>query len=71
MKILEPSSITTTGTPVKCQSISIDSKEIAILFYGTREVDIITVPEAHIPIKDVDEYLEELGYNLSEILYMT
>jgi hypothetical protein len=56
---------------VKCQSISIDSKEIAILFYGTREVDIITVPEAHIPIKDVDEYLEELGYNLSEILYMT
>jgi|TARA_B100000085_G_scaffold118238_1_gene107719 hypothetical protein len=71
MKILEPSSITTTGTPVKCQSISIDSKEIAILFYGTREVDIITVPEAHIPIADFDEYLEKLGYNLSEILYMT
>tara|TARA_R100000734_G_C3242982_1_gene47024 strand:+ start:241 stop:456 length:216 start_codon:yes stop_codon:yes gene_type:complete len=71
MKVLTPTSITTTGTPVKCQTISIDSNEIAILFYATREVDIITVPEAHIPIKDVDEYLEELGFNLSEILYMT
>ena len=71
MKVLQPTSITTTGTPVKCQSISIDSKEIVILFFGTREVDIIAVPEAHIPIGDVDEYLEELGYNLSEILYMT
>ena len=56
--------------PLRHQTISIDSNEIAILFYATREVDIITVPELD-EIQDMDEYLEELGFNLSEILYMT
>jgi len=71
MKVLTPTSIITTATPHRCQSIRLEENEVAILDYATREVDIITIPEAHIPIKDVDEYLEELGYNLSEILYMT
>jgi hypothetical protein len=70
MKVLEPSSIVATGTAVKCQSIELESNEVAILFYTTREVDIITVPELD-EIEDMDEYLEKLGYNSSEILYMT
>ena len=71
MKVLTPTSIVTTGTPHRCQSMRLEDNEIAILDYATREVDFITIPESHTPIKDVDEYLEELGYNLSEILYMT
>lgn len=70
MKVLTPTSITTTGTPVKCQTIALEGNEVAILFYATREVDIITVPELD-EIQDMDEYLEELGFNLSEIVYMT
>ena len=70
MKVLTPTSIVTTGTPVKCQSIALEGNEVAILFYATREVDIITVPELD-EIEDMDEYLEELGFNLSEIVYMT
>ena len=70
MKVLTPSSIVATGAPVKCQSIQLEGNEVAILFYTTREVDIITVPELD-EIEDMDEYLEKLGYNSSEILYMT
>jgi len=70
MKLLESSSIVATDTAVNCQSIELEDNEVAILFYTTREVDIITVPNLD-EIEDMDEYLEKLGYNSSEILYMT
>ena len=70
MKLLTPTSIITTATPHRCQSIRLEENEVAILFYSTREVDIITVPELD-EIEDMDEYLEELGFDLSEIHYMT
>jgi hypothetical protein len=70
MKLLEPSSIVATDTAVNCQSIELEDNEVAILFYTTREVDIITVPNLD-EVEDMDEYLEKLGYNSSEILYMT
>ena len=70
MKLLTPTSIITTATPHRCQSIRLEENEVAILFYSTREVDIITVPELD-KIEDMDEYLEELGFDLSEIHYMT
>ena len=70
MKVLTPTSIVQTGTPEHGTTIALEGNEVAILFYATREVDIITVPELD-EIQDMDEYLEELGFNLSEIVYMT
>tara|TARA_R100001463_G_scaffold35847_2_gene77690 strand:- start:401 stop:613 length:213 start_codon:yes stop_codon:yes gene_type:complete len=70
MEVLTPSSIITKGTPVKCQSIVLEGNEVAVLHYSTREIDIIDVPDLD-EIEDMDEYLESLGYNSSEILYMT
>ena len=44
--------------------------EVAILWYETREVEIIEVEDLH-KIEDLDIHLDELGYDLSQISYMS
>ena len=45
--------------------------EIVILFYETREVEIITIPDLH-KIDDLELYLEEeLEYDMSNAMYMS
>ncbi len=43
--------------------------EVAIFWYDTREVEIITI-EGKDKIEDMEIHLEELGYNTGQICYM-
>jgi len=43
--------------------------EVAILWYDTREIEIITI-EGLDEVEDMDIVLDELGYNVSQISYM-
>ena len=45
--------------------------EIVILFYETREVEIITIPDLH-KIDDLELYLEEvMEYDMSNAMFMS
>lgn len=44
--------------------------QVAVLDYETRQVDIITIPDLN-ELEDLEERLEELGYNVNSISYMS
>ena len=50
--------------------LTLGHNKVAILDYSTREVDIITIVNLD-DVEDLESTLYELGYNPSEISYMT
>ena len=44
--------------------------QVAVLDYETRQVDIITIPDMS-ELENLEERLEELGYNVNSIAYMS
>jgi hypothetical protein len=50
--------------------VTLGDNQVAILDYTTREVDIITIENLD-EIEDLDIVLDELGYDTSNIYYMT
>lgn len=51
-------------------TIKLVNNQVAILDFNTREVEIITIPDLN-EIEDVEERLEELGYDTNSILWMS
>lgn len=51
-------------------TIKLVVNQVAILDYETRQVDIITIPDLS-ELEDLEERLEELGYNVNSICYMS
>jgi aspartokinase len=49
--------------------VTLEDNQVAILDYSTREVDIITIVNLD-DVEDLESTLYELGYDLSNILYM-
>ena len=67
MKKLKNESTTSTMDSI----YQLKHNEIVILFYETREVEIITIPDLH-KIDDLELYLEEeLEYDMSNAMYMS
>jgi len=50
--------------------VTLGDNQVAILDYTTREVDIITIANLD-DIEDMEIVLDELGYDTSNIYYMT
>ena len=50
--------------------VALGHNQVAILDYSTREVDIITIANLD-DVEDLESTLYELGYNPSEISYMS
>ena len=50
--------------------MTLKDNQVAILDYSTREVDIITI-EGLDEVEDMDIVLDELGYDVSQISYMS
>jgi hypothetical protein len=50
--------------------MTLGQNQVAILDYTTREVDVITIENLD-EIEDMDIVLDELGYDTSNIYYMT
>lgn len=50
---------------------TLQDNEVAILWYETREVEIITIPDLD-EVEDLEQYLEEeLEYDMSNACYMS
>lgn len=50
---------------------TLQDNEVAILWYETREVEIITIPDLD-EVEDLEQYLEEeLEYDMSNAMYMS
>lgn len=49
---------------------TLEDNQVAILDYETRQVDIVTIPDLN-EVEDLEERLEELGYNVNSIYYMS
>lgn len=50
--------------------VTLGDNQVAILDYTTREVDVITIENLD-EIEDMEIVLDELGYDTSNIYYMT
>lgn len=50
--------------------MTLGHNQVAILDYTTREVDVITIENLD-EIEDMDIVLDDLGYDTSNIYYMT
>jgi hypothetical protein len=50
-------------------SITLMDNQVAVFDFNTREVDIVTIDNLD-EVEDLEEALEQLGYNTSQIAYM-